>query len=224
MQLQFTPRVAVSCLSCGSAFIASDARLAAGRGKYCSLQCKRKGRPVPVMLCACGCMVPVTRGSTFRKGHHLRRYDLSATHACACGCGTLIPVITSNYQRPQFVSGHQCRGKIYDGSFRRVDPIDRFWKYVVKSESCWLWIGSKGSRGYGQLHINRKPVRAHRFSWELHYGPIPAGMEVCHHCDNPPCVRPDHFFLGTQADNLKDMVNKGRHWAHLRQASTRIKA
>lgn len=64
--------------------------------------------------------------------------------------------------------------------------------------------------GYGNFSVAGVSISAHRFSWELHHGPIPAGMFVCHRCDNPPCVRPDHMFLGTNADNNRDMRDKGR--------------
>lgn len=88
----------------------------------------------------------------------------------------------------------------------------RFWQYVAKSDGCWEWTGAKYTSGYGEFWIFRKAalVPAHRFSWELHNGPIPDGLHVCHHCDNKPCVRPDHLFLGTRSDNMQDMQKKGR--------------
>lgn len=89
---------------------------------------------------------------------------------------------------------------------------DRFWAKVEKTATCWLWTGAKYG-GYGRLNPGKHsgvPLRAHRVSWELHYGPIPQGMVVCHRCDNPSCVRPDHLFLGSHEDNMLDAVRKGR--------------
>jgi len=90
-------------------------------------------------------------------------------------------------------------------------PEERFWKRVEKTSSCWTYQGAaKGILGYRQLLADGQRVMAHRFSWELHFGPIPDGLLVCHKCDNPPCVRPDHLFLGTHKDNAADKVSKGR--------------
>jgi len=88
---------------------------------------------------------------------------------------------------------------------------ERFWSKVDKSQNCWVWTAQKHHRdNYGHFKVKGKPVRAHRMSYELTYGPIPDKLGVCHTCDNPPCVRPDHLFLGTQVDNLQDASKKGR--------------
>lgn len=94
----------------------------------------------------------------------------------------------------------------------RGTPVERFWRYVQKGEGCWNWSGpTTGLHShYGAIWVNNSYQRAHRYSWELHNGPIPEGLLVCHTCDNPLCVRPDHLFLGSYADNAHDMHAKGR--------------
>lgn len=93
---------------------------------------------------------------------------------------------------------------------------ERFWKRVNKTDSCWEWTGGLDTMGYGMLRVpaprsSNKKVRVSRYSWELHNGPIPNGLFVCHTCDNKKCVRPDHLWLGTASDNMLDMHRKKRH-------------
>lgn len=87
---------------------------------------------------------------------------------------------------------------------------ERFWSKVDKAGPCWLWTDKPDPDGYGQLRVTGRNIRAHRLSYTLAYGPIPDGLDVCHHCDVPLCVRPDHLFIGTHADNVRDMDQKGR--------------
>lgn len=110
-----------------------------------------------------------------------------------------------------------------------MKPIaQRFWSKVTKTEGCWLWIGAKNTRGYGKLSKGRAGegfIAAHRLSYELAYGPIPLGRNVLHKCDNACCVRPEHLFIGTQADNLADMTIKGhrRYRSHSGEDNGRAK-
>lgn len=94
----------------------------------------------------------------------------------------------------------------------KVRSLVRFWSKVeiTGDETCWRWHGSKTNDGYGVFGAIRKPVTAHRFSYELHYGEITGGLQVLHKCDNPECVNPAHLWLGTQKDNIHDAIRKGR--------------
>jgi hypothetical protein len=89
---------------------------------------------------------------------------------------------------------------------------ERFWDKVLIGDGCWEWTGVR-SRGRGMIASGGRPkasLLASRVAWELMRGPIPAGICVCHRCDNPGCVRPGHLFLGTQMDNVRDRDRKGR--------------
>lgn len=90
--------------------------------------------------------------------------------------------------------------------------LNKFWRNVEQKETgCWEWMGAKTKNGYGHMNIFYKNQYAHRISYEIKYGEIPVGMVACHKCDNPACVNPDHIFIGTQKDNIQDMIKKGRN-------------
>ena len=89
---------------------------------------------------------------------------------------------------------------------------ERFWGKVDRKgpDECWPWTAASSTSGHGRFWRDGKLVVASRVAWELAHGPIPAGLFVLHRCDNPLCMNPDHLFLGTQQDNVADMVQKGR--------------
>ena len=92
------------------------------------------------------------------------------------------------------------------------EVVARFWSKVEKTDDCWLWKAkSRDGDGYGIFKAEARSYRAHRLAWELAYGAAPGTALVCHRCDNPSCVRPDHLFLGTPGDNFRDCLAKGRY-------------
>jgi hypothetical protein len=92
-----------------------------------------------------------------------------------------------------------------------MSPEKRFWLFVAKSDGCWDWTGARTKAGYGRISRNGHETYAHRFSFEMEHGvTLAPDQKICHHCDNPRCVRPSHLFLGKDIDNIRDCIAKGR--------------
>ena len=133
---------------------------------------------------------------------------------CHCGCGRKTNIATENSKEGHYLRG-EPRRFLAGHSHRIIETIEqRFWSKVQKGHSpndCWKWASGKTKDGYGTIGRHKGNIYVHRYSYELHYGPIPEGMLVCHHCDFPECSNPKHLWLGTHADNVQDKMNKGRH-------------
>jgi hypothetical protein len=170
---------------------------------------KKRIREVRI-VCACGCgeLIPSVgfngQPRVYKLGHNPPPNKLSrGTVLCACGCGKEVQVKFGSVNQGQFVHGHNRRDR------EILEIIDRG---ILKGseDECWPWLGASHDAGYGVIRNGGKNMRVTRILWEHEHGPIPPGMLVCHHCDNPPCCNGKHFFLGTHQDNMDDMVSKGR--------------
>ncbi len=140
------------------------------------------------------------------------------------------PYRTNHRSQPAVVTGAYCLefpcpqtttqppwcGSGPDVTIRRIPIEERLWARVDRSageQACWPWTGAKKQGGYGKIGKGGDEgwVLTHRVAWEMAHGRIPEGKVVCHTCDNPSCCNPGHLFIGTQADNLRDMRAKNRH-------------
>lgn len=118
----------------------------------------------------------------------------------------------NGYCAPERVGGAGGRGRqLTTDDILGERFLDRFWVFVRKTPTCWLWTAGCDAYGYGQISRPKKsPIKAHRAAWMLAHGPITSQQFVLHKCDTRHCVRESHLFLGTQSDNMKDAASKGR--------------
>lgn len=163
----------------------------------------------------------MTEFAVRRRGNVLVPVDKSCEH---CGQSFGRP---KDYSHAQWSDKRFCSRECARHTTRRhSDPRCRFERHFVPEpmSGCWLWDGTSGRDGYGQIRINGDVYLAHRLSWVLHVGTIPDGMCVLHRCDTPPCVNPRHLFLGSNRDNTADKVAKGRQLRGDGQSQAKLSA
>lgn len=182
-QLRTIPRV---CLFCHMDFLAQPGEVKRGRANYCSRKCSTAHR----------------RAMGWKSGYEAQPVQPRICPECG---STFMP---STHADPKIYCSHRC------GSKSKQPLADRFWSKVDRiggPNACWVWKGGQSGGRYGAFNLDGRNRGAHEIAWELdNECEVPEGMYVCHHCDNPVCVRPNHLFLGTSSDNRQDALRKGR--------------
>lgn len=144
-----------------------------------------------------------------------QRKNKKALWRCRCDCGNEVLVI-STYIRVGDTRSCGC------AALETNVRLAEFVKSNANNAGCWEWPGFRDKNGYGRANFNGKTTVAHRAVYQLTGGVIPEGMNLCHRCDNPPCCRPDHMFIGTQKDNCQDAKAKARHSHGERNGSAKL--
>lgn len=165
---------------CGACGASYKSRPSRTGSRYCSRKCQAIGNTIPA--------------------------EDKIRNVCA-GCGEIYIVKRPN--RHSTCCSSKCLGR-YNSAQRRKIWLAEFLIQKTGQPGCWEWPGTRSDQGYGTFKDNGKRIAAHRAAWESENGPVPDGLDVLHSCDNPPCCRPSHLFLGTQADNNADRDTKGR--------------